>query len=86
MDKTCEMKYKVVDSPLGKLEISGCEQGLHGIKLHGGKTPDTEWVNVLCDAHGLCLEQQRAYGYCLFATDHRVTGAPRYKSQRVASR
>ncbi|XP_040110687.1 methylated-DNA--protein-cysteine methyltransferase [Oryx dammah] len=41
MDKTCEMKYKVMDSPLGKLEISGCEQGLHGIKLHGGKTPDT---------------------------------------------
>uniref|UniRef100_A0A4W2GPU9 Methylated-DNA--protein-cysteine methyltransferase n=1 Tax=Bos indicus x Bos taurus TaxID=30522 RepID=A0A4W2GPU9_BOBOX len=41
MDETCEMKYKVVDSPLGKLEISGCERGLHGIKLHGGKTPDT---------------------------------------------
>jgi methylated-DNA-[protein]-cysteine S-methyltransferase len=41
MDETCEMKYRVMDSPLGKLEISGCEQGLHGIKLHGGKTPDT---------------------------------------------
>ncbi|XP_057386573.1 methylated-DNA--protein-cysteine methyltransferase isoform X2 [Balaenoptera acutorostrata] len=42
MDKTCEMKYKMMDSPLGKIEISGCEQGLHGIKLHGQKIPDTD--------------------------------------------
>uniref|UniRef100_A0A8C6DR49 Methylated-DNA--protein-cysteine methyltransferase n=1 Tax=Moschus moschiferus TaxID=68415 RepID=A0A8C6DR49_MOSMO len=41
MAETCEVKYKVMDSPLGKVELSGCEQGLHGIKLHGGKTPDT---------------------------------------------
>ncbi|XP_055417028.1 methylated-DNA--protein-cysteine methyltransferase isoform X3 [Bubalus kerabau] len=57
MDKTCEMKYKVVDSPLGKLEISGCEQGLHGIKLHGGKTPDTDSVVLswTCCGNPLCL-------------------------------
>ncbi|XP_055417026.1 methylated-DNA--protein-cysteine methyltransferase isoform X1 [Bubalus kerabau] len=53
MDKTCEMKYKVVDSPLGKLEISGCEQGLHGIKLHGGKTPDTEPAEAAAPAEQL---------------------------------
>uniref|UniRef100_A0A8C8XBR5 Methylated-DNA--protein-cysteine methyltransferase n=1 Tax=Panthera leo TaxID=9689 RepID=A0A8C8XBR5_PANLE len=40
MDKTCEMNYKVVDSPLGEIEISACEQGVHEIRLHGGKTPD----------------------------------------------
>ncbi|XP_026919213.1 methylated-DNA--protein-cysteine methyltransferase isoform X4 [Acinonyx jubatus] len=40
MDKTCEMNYKVVDSPLGEIEISACEQGVHEIRLHGRKTPD----------------------------------------------
>ncbi|XP_012663258.1 methylated-DNA--protein-cysteine methyltransferase isoform X2 [Otolemur garnettii] len=39
MDKTCEMKYTMLDSPLGKIEISGCEQGLHGIRLPGEKAP-----------------------------------------------
>ncbi|XP_052517042.1 methylated-DNA--protein-cysteine methyltransferase isoform X1 [Budorcas taxicolor] len=53
MDETCEMKYKVMDSPLGKLEISGCEQGLHGIKLHGGKTPDTGPTDATAPAEQL---------------------------------
>ncbi|XP_037659795.1 methylated-DNA--protein-cysteine methyltransferase [Choloepus didactylus] len=39
MNKVCEMKYKLVDSPLGKIEVSGCELGLHGLKLLGQKTP-----------------------------------------------
>uniref|UniRef100_A0A8C4M6D1 Methylated-DNA--protein-cysteine methyltransferase n=1 Tax=Equus asinus TaxID=9793 RepID=A0A8C4M6D1_EQUAS len=42
MDKVCDMKYKMMDSPLGKIELSGCEQGLHGIKLHGRKGADTD--------------------------------------------
>ncbi|XP_057593204.1 methylated-DNA--protein-cysteine methyltransferase isoform X2 [Hippopotamus amphibius kiboko] len=42
MNKTCEMKYKMMDSPLGKIEVSGCEQGLHGIELRGWKTPDSD--------------------------------------------
>ncbi|XP_058400274.1 methylated-DNA--protein-cysteine methyltransferase isoform X1 [Diceros bicornis minor] len=46
MDKVCEMKYKMMYSPLGKIEISGCEQGLHGIKLHGRKSPDTDPVEA----------------------------------------
>ncbi|XP_059982539.1 methylated-DNA--protein-cysteine methyltransferase isoform X2 [Lagenorhynchus albirostris] len=46
MNKTCEMKYRMMDSPLGKIEISGCEQGLHGIKLHGRKIPDTDPVEA----------------------------------------
>ncbi|KAM5271863.1 methylated-DNA--protein-cysteine methyltransferase [Ctenodactylus gundi] len=33
MDKTCEVKHQMLDSPLGKIEICGCEQGLHGIRL-----------------------------------------------------
>ncbi|XDA88369.1 hypothetical protein R6Z07F_018035 [Ovis aries] len=53
MDETCEMKYRVMDSPLGKLEISGCEQGLHGIKLHGGKTPDTRPAEATAPAEQL---------------------------------
>ncbi|XP_073096221.1 methylated-DNA--protein-cysteine methyltransferase isoform X2 [Manis javanica] len=42
MSKTCEMKFKAVDSPLGKIVISGCEQGLHGIRLLGRETPDAD--------------------------------------------
>ncbi|XP_075865813.1 methylated-DNA--protein-cysteine methyltransferase [Microcebus murinus] len=42
MDKTCELKYKTLDSPLGKLELSGCERGLHGIRLPGEKTPGAD--------------------------------------------
>ncbi|XP_034519326.1 methylated-DNA--protein-cysteine methyltransferase isoform X2 [Ailuropoda melanoleuca] len=43
MDQACEMRYKTMDSPLGKIEISGCEQGLHEIRLCGSKTPDAGW-------------------------------------------
>ncbi|KAI5270251.1 Methylated-Dna--Protein-Cysteine Methyltransferase [Manis pentadactyla] len=42
MSKTCEMKFKAVDSPLGKIVISGCEQGLHGIRLLGRETPNAD--------------------------------------------
>lgn len=41
MDQTCEVKHKVMDSPLGKVEVSACEQGVHEIRLHGMKSPDT---------------------------------------------
>ncbi|XP_076982527.1 methylated-DNA--protein-cysteine methyltransferase isoform X1 [Tamandua tetradactyla] len=37
MDKTCEMTCKLLDSPVGKIEISGCALGLHGLKLLGQK-------------------------------------------------
>ncbi|XP_021571746.1 methylated-DNA--protein-cysteine methyltransferase [Carlito syrichta] len=40
MDKTCEMKHRMLDSPLGKIELSGCEQGLHCIRIHGRKASD----------------------------------------------
>ncbi|XP_036191588.1 methylated-DNA--protein-cysteine methyltransferase isoform X2 [Myotis myotis] len=36
MDAACEVKHRVVASPVGQLRISGCEQGLHGISLLGG--------------------------------------------------
>ncbi|XP_057634646.1 methylated-DNA--protein-cysteine methyltransferase [Chionomys nivalis] len=42
MAETCKMKYTVLDSPLGKMELSGCEQGLHGIRFLRGKTPSTD--------------------------------------------
>uniref|UniRef100_A0A8I3ZZH5 Methylated-DNA--protein-cysteine methyltransferase n=1 Tax=Callithrix jacchus TaxID=9483 RepID=A0A8I3ZZH5_CALJA len=42
MDKTCEMKRTTLDSPLGKLELSGCEQGLHKISFLGQGTPAAE--------------------------------------------
>ncbi|XP_035125390.2 methylated-DNA--protein-cysteine methyltransferase isoform X2 [Callithrix jacchus] len=42
MDKTCEMKRTMLDSPLGKLELSGCEQGLHKISFLGQGTPAAE--------------------------------------------
>lgn len=39
MDAACEVKHRVVASPMGQIRISGCEQGLHGIKLLGRATP-----------------------------------------------
>lgn len=33
---------KVVASPVGRLELSGCQQGLHGIRLLSRNTADTE--------------------------------------------
>ncbi|XP_051001451.1 methylated-DNA--protein-cysteine methyltransferase [Acomys russatus] len=38
MAETCKMKYTGLDSPLGKMELSGCEEGLHGIRFLSGKT------------------------------------------------
>ncbi|KAK2119625.1 hypothetical protein P7K49_001011 [Saguinus oedipus] len=52
MDKTCEMKRTTLDSPLGKLELSGCEQGLHEISFLGQGTPAADamecaaWLNA----------------------------------------
>ncbi|KAL6074558.1 hypothetical protein STEG23_031034, partial [Scotinomys teguina] len=42
MAETCKMKYTTLDSPLGKIELSGCEQGLHGIRFLRGKTPSID--------------------------------------------
>nr|XP_037865653.1 methylated-DNA--protein-cysteine methyltransferase isoform X3 [Chlorocebus sabaeus] len=54
MDKACEMKRTVLDSPLGKLELSGCEQGLHEIKRLGKGTPKAEFsVCYLLSSGGL---------------------------------
>lgn len=39
MDAACEVKHRVVASPMGQIRISGCQQGLHGIKLLGRATP-----------------------------------------------
>ncbi|XP_044515124.1 methylated-DNA--protein-cysteine methyltransferase [Gracilinanus agilis] len=33
MGSPCRMKHKVLESPLGKIEISGCDAGVHRIKL-----------------------------------------------------
>uniref|UniRef100_UPI004038E1FE methylated-DNA--protein-cysteine methyltransferase n=1 Tax=Callospermophilus lateralis TaxID=76772 RepID=UPI004038E1FE len=38
MDKACVLKHKVLESPLGKIEVSGCDQGLHWIRLLSPKT------------------------------------------------
>ncbi|XP_011797345.1 PREDICTED: methylated-DNA--protein-cysteine methyltransferase [Colobus angolensis palliatus] len=53
MDKACEMKRTVLDSPLGKLELSGCEQGLHEIKLLGKGTPKADAMEVPAPAEVL---------------------------------
>ncbi|XP_068957811.1 methylated-DNA--protein-cysteine methyltransferase isoform X2 [Petaurus breviceps papuanus] len=33
MGSPCRMKFKFLESPLGRIEISGCEAGVHRIKL-----------------------------------------------------
>ncbi|XP_047409717.1 methylated-DNA--protein-cysteine methyltransferase isoform X2 [Sciurus carolinensis] len=38
MDMACVVKLKVLESPLGKIELSGCDQGLHGIRLLSPET------------------------------------------------
>ncbi|XP_037015109.2 methylated-DNA--protein-cysteine methyltransferase [Artibeus jamaicensis] len=40
MDAACDLRCRTVASPLGPIEVSACEQGLHSIRLLGGKTPD----------------------------------------------
>ncbi|KAM8783179.1 methylated-DNA--protein-cysteine methyltransferase isoform 1-T2 [Rhynchonycteris naso] len=42
MDGHCSVTCRTVASPVGHIEISGCEQGLHGIRLLGGKTLDAD--------------------------------------------
>ncbi|XP_055464877.1 methylated-DNA--protein-cysteine methyltransferase [Psammomys obesus] len=42
MAETCKMKYTVLDSPLGKIELSGCERGLHRIRFLSRKTSSTD--------------------------------------------
>uniref|UniRef100_A0A8C3WZ75 Methylated-DNA--protein-cysteine methyltransferase n=1 Tax=Catagonus wagneri TaxID=51154 RepID=A0A8C3WZ75_9CETA len=65
MDKTCEMKRKVMDSPLGKIEISGCEQGLHEIRLCSQKTPDTDPAEApAAPALGGAEEMAEPLGQC----------------------
>ncbi|KAH0507890.1 Methylated-DNA--protein-cysteine methyltransferase [Microtus ochrogaster] len=68
MAETCKMKYTVLDSPLGKMELSGCERGLHGIRFLRGKTPSTELLKLL----GL-YKERRGVGSvqsCLWETWH----------------
>ncbi|XP_040847857.1 methylated-DNA--protein-cysteine methyltransferase [Ochotona curzoniae] len=46
MDSTCELTSSLVASPLGAIELSGCEQGLHRITLPGKRTPKTSPAEV----------------------------------------
>lgn len=40
MDEACDVRSGAVDSPLGRIEIAGCERGLHEVRLRGQKTRD----------------------------------------------
>ncbi|KAF6110091.1 O-6-methylguanine-DNA methyltransferase [Phyllostomus discolor] len=40
MDAACVLGRRMVASPLGPIEVTACERGLHSIRLLGGKTPD----------------------------------------------
>ncbi|XP_045438144.1 methylated-DNA--protein-cysteine methyltransferase isoform X2 [Pipistrellus kuhlii] len=40
MDAACAVKHSVVASPLGQIRISGCQQGLHEIKLPAAGPPE----------------------------------------------
>lgn len=44
MDAACALRCRTVASPLGPIEVSACERGLHGIRLLGRGTPDARWV------------------------------------------
>ncbi|XP_045710252.1 methylated-DNA--protein-cysteine methyltransferase isoform X2 [Phyllostomus hastatus] len=39
MDAACDLRRRTVASPLGPIEVSACERGLHSIRLLGGETP-----------------------------------------------
>lgn len=43
----CKEKHVVLLSPVGKIEISGCETGLHEIKLPKMSRLPSGWVHVL---------------------------------------
>uniref|UniRef100_A0A5K1V4A1 Methylated-DNA--protein-cysteine methyltransferase n=1 Tax=Oryctolagus cuniculus TaxID=9986 RepID=A0A5K1V4A1_RABIT len=53
MDKTCDLKYKTLASPLGAIELSGCERGLHSIRLPGKKTPEADPAEAPATPEGL---------------------------------
>ncbi|XP_043842756.1 methylated-DNA--protein-cysteine methyltransferase [Dromiciops gliroides] len=62
MGSACRMKYKFLGSPLGKIEISGCEAGVHRIKLlekrfqrPDSSSPDSHEASFA----GECLEGPR---------------------------
>ncbi|XP_074088263.1 methylated-DNA--protein-cysteine methyltransferase [Macrotis lagotis] len=49
MASTCRMKYKFLESPLGKIELSGCEAGVHGIKLLEKRIPRPDSNHRHCE-------------------------------------
>ncbi|XP_032550864.1 methylated-DNA--protein-cysteine methyltransferase [Chiroxiphia lanceolata] len=48
-DSLCKEKHAVLLSPVGKIEISGCDMGLHGIKL-----PKTSMLPIGAEASAAC--------------------------------
>nr|KAF6425329.1 O-6-methylguanine-DNA methyltransferase [Molossus molossus] len=50
MDGPCDVRCATVASPVGQIQISGCEQGLHGLRLLGRKTPDAGPAEAPCPA------------------------------------
>ncbi|XP_074153276.1 methylated-DNA--protein-cysteine methyltransferase isoform X2 [Sminthopsis crassicaudata] len=52
MGSTCRMTFKVLESPLGKIEISGCEAGVHRVKLLGKMSPRPESHEVASSGNG----------------------------------
>ncbi|KAM9197550.1 methylated-DNA--protein-cysteine methyltransferase [Dugong dugon] len=78
MEKTCEMKYKIMDSPLGKVEMSGCESGLHGIKLLGQKCPGAHASVAAASLEGTAepLTQCAAWLEAYFQDPAAIEGLP----------
>ncbi|XP_040608452.1 methylated-DNA--protein-cysteine methyltransferase isoform X2 [Mesocricetus auratus] len=84
MAETCKMKYTVLDSPLGKIELCGCEQGLHGIRFLRGKTPSTDPTEAPANAELLrgpeglpeSLEQCTAWLEAYFQEPAATEGLP----------
>uniref|UniRef100_A0A7N4V4S4 Methylated-DNA--protein-cysteine methyltransferase n=1 Tax=Sarcophilus harrisii TaxID=9305 RepID=A0A7N4V4S4_SARHA len=66
MGSTCRMTYTVLESPLGKIEISGCEAGVHRVKLLGKMSPrpDSQKVASSRDSRESPAETTAALAQC----------------------
>ncbi|KAM4851859.1 methylated-DNA--protein-cysteine methyltransferase [Thomomys bottae] len=50
--KACALQYMTLDSPLGKIWLVGCRQGLHEVRLPAGKMASTDPPETLATPEG----------------------------------
>ncbi|XP_072546284.1 methylated-DNA--protein-cysteine methyltransferase isoform X2 [Salminus brasiliensis] len=70
----CVLQSVFLQSPIGQLQLSGCEKGIHTVTI----TKETEHSAVTCDDGGVCAELQRCVSWLqsYFSSAQSVTSLP----------